>query len=438
MSVADCSATDLPAWADRGSNLTTHLLPRHIAGRALDYLQSFRVVIINGPRQSGKTTLLRHLNQQLHGTYLSLDVGPLRASAQADPEVFVADGPRPMMIDEIQRGGDDLVLAIKSAVDQNPARGQFVLAGSTRFLSTPSLSESLAGRAGILEVWPFAQQELASAEESFIERAFTEPVALRDASPSSLGRRDYFGLICRGGYPEPNTMSSALARDEWYRTYVQAVIDTDIREMVRIEAPGSMRRLLNLCAAATAQELNSVKVASDLQMHRATVGGYLSLLETVFLIRHLPAWSPNLMARAVRRPKLHLSDTGLAAHLLGVDADGLAARVAPSRGPLVESFIVNEIAKQASWASFSVRLHHWRVSQGPEVDLVIERGNGAVIGVEAKATDAIDLADFRGLTALRERLGDGFVHGFVLYTGPRALSFGDKLTALPISALWVH
>ena len=197
----------LSASTDRGSSLTIQLLPRQIAGRALEYLRSFRVVIINGPRQSGKTTLLHQLNQTLRGTYLSLDVGPLRAAAQADPAVFIANDPRLMMIDEIQRGGDDLVLAIKSVVDEDPARGQFVLAGSTRFLSTPSLSESLAGRAGILEVWPFAQQELAGAEESFIERAFADSGALRDAPPSVLDRRDYFGLICRGGYPEPKVAS---------------------------------------------------------------------------------------------------------------------------------------------------------------------------------------------------------------------------------------
>lgn len=416
--------------------MTTLLLPRQVARRASDFLDSFRIVIINGPRQSGKTTLLHQLNQELRGTYLSLDVGPLRAAAQADPAVFIADGARPVMIDEIQRGRDDLVLAIKAAVDENPSRGQFVLAGSTRFLSTPSLSESLAGRAAIIEIWPFAQQELAGGDGSFLVRAFTEPAALRDAPPSDLDRRGYFDLICCGGYPEPSAMSSALARDEWYRAYVQAVIDTDIREMIRIEAPGNLRRLLYLAAAATAQEINTVKVASDLHLHRATVGTYLGLLETVFLIRQLPAWSPNLTARAVRRPKLHLTDTGLAAHLLGVDAEGLAARVAPARGPLVESFIVNEVAKQASWAPFPVRLHHWRVSQGPEVDLVVERGNGRVIGIEAKATDAISQDDFKGLAALRERLGDHFMHGFVLYTGRRSLSFGDRLTAAPISALW--
>jgi uncharacterized protein len=415
------------------------LIPRLIAARAVEFLGSFRVVVINGPRQSGKTTLLRQLNQDFHGSYLTLDEGALRAAAQADPAVFIADGSRPMMIDEIQRGGDDLVLAIKAAVDSDPARGQFILAGSTRFLSTPSLSESLAGRAGILEVWPFAQQELAGSVPSFLGRAYAEPMALRSGPASDLTRRDYFELICQGGYPEPSTIASALARDEWYRAYVQAVVDTDIREMARVEAPGNLERLLRLAAASTAQEFNIVKAASDLQLHRTTISSYLGLLETVFLIRYLPAWSRNQAARVIRRPKLHLTDTGLAAHLLGVDADGLAARVAPSRGALVESFIVNELAKQASWSPFPVRLHHWRVSQGPEIDLVAERGNGRVVGIEAKATDAIRQDDFKGLAALRDHLdqaGDDFVHGFVLYTGPRPLSFGDRLTALPVSVLW--
>jgi uncharacterized protein len=419
--------------------VAAELIPRLISARATEFLGSFRVVIINGPRQSGKTTLLKQLNNDFRGSYFSLDEGALRAAARADPAVFIGDGPHPMMIDEVQRGGDDLVLAIKTAVDSDSARGQFILAGSTRFLSTPSLSESLAGRAGILEVWPFAQQELARSAESFLSRAYGEPLELRSRPPSDLTRSDYFGMICRGGYPEPSAMESALARDEWYRAYVQAVVDTDIRQMARVDAPGNLDRLLRLAAASTAQEFNIVKAASGLQLHRTTVSGYLSLLETVFLIRYLPAWSRNLSARVIRRPKLHLADTGLAAHLLGVDADGLAARVAPARGALVESFIVNELAKQATWSPFPVRLWHWRVSQGPEVDLVAERGNGGIVGIEAKATDAINLNDFRGLTALRDQLdqaGDEFIHGFVFYTGPRPLSFGDRLTAVPLSALW--
>ncbi|MEU8247650.1 ATP-binding protein [Nonomuraea sp. NPDC048916] len=412
------------------------LVSRRIADHAVEFLDSFRVVIINGPRQSGKTTLLRQLNDCRGGTYLTLDEGALRGAAHADPDTFIADGPRPMMIDEIQRGGDDLVLAIKASVDGSSDRGQFVLAGSTRFLATPSLSESLAGRAGVLEVWPFAQQELVGGSTSFLSTAFEEPEAFRTTKQSAFGRPDYFELIARGSYPEILTMRSERARDQWYAAYVQSIIDTDIREMAKIDEPSSLSQLLRLAAASTAQEFNLVKAGSDLGLHRTTVSRYLGLLETVFLVRFLPAWSRNPTARAVRRPKLHLTDTGLAAHLLSVDAEGLGARVAPARGPLVETFIVGELSKQATWSPFRVGLHHWRVSQGPEVDLVIERTNGRVVGVEAKATDAVGLDDFKGLAALRDSLGDGFVHGFVFYTGRRSLSFGDRLTALPISALW--
>lgn len=411
-------------------------IPRRVAHLATEFLDSFRILIVNGPRQSGKTTLLQQLNMARDGTYLTLDDGALRASARADPGVFIADGQRPMMIDEIQRAGDDLVLAIKSAVDQATQRGQFVLAGSTRFLSDPSLSESLAGRAGILEVWPFSEVELAGSAASFLDVAFNQPASLRTSRSSDYGRGDYFDLVCRGSYPEPVAMRSQLARNEWYRTYLQAVIDTDIREMARIDQPSNLRQLLQLCAANTSQELNSAKVASDLQLHRTTVSRYLSLLETVFLIRFVPPWSRNLHARTVHRPKVHVTDTGLAAHLLSVDAEGLAARVSPARGPLVESFVANELAKQATWSPFPVRLHHWRISRGPEVDLVLERTNGRVVGVEVKATDTVDGDDFKGLVALRDRLGEDFIHGLVCYTGPRALSFGDRLTAIPISALW--
>ncbi|MFC5831703.1 ATP-binding protein [Nonomuraea insulae] len=412
------------------------LVARRIAAHAAEFLESFRVVIINGPRQSGKTTLLRQLEACRGGTYLILDDRTLRAAAHADPEAFVADGPKPMMIDGIQRGGDDLVLAIKEVVDRSPTRGQFVLAGSTRFLATPSLSESLVGRAGILEVWPFAQHELVGGDTSFLVRAFEEPESFRATAQSSHSRTDYFDLIVRGFYPEAMAMRSEHARAEWYSAYVQGIIDTDIREMAKIDEPSNLRQLLRLTAAATAQELNLVKTASDLGLHRTTVSRYLGLLETVFLVKPLPAWSRNLNARAVRRPKLHITDTGLAAHLLSVDAEGLGARVAPARGALVETFIANELAKQATWSPFRTNLYHWRVSQGAEVDMVVERTNGRVIGVEAKATDAVDLGDFKGLSTLRDSLGDQFVHGFVLYTGRRSLAFGDRLTALPISALW--
>jgi predicted AAA+ superfamily ATPase len=231
-------------------------------------------------------------------------------------------------------------------------------------------------------------------------------------------------------------MTSERARLAWFQSYLQAIIDTDIRESARVDEPSSLRRLLLIAAASSAQELNSIKASSDLQLHRTTTNRYLGLLETAFLIRFLPAWSRNFVARAIRRPKLHVTDTGLAANLLGVDAAGLAARVSPARGPLMESFVVNELAKQATWSSVRPTLYHWRLSQGSEVDIVIERANHDVVGIEVKASDTVNADDFKGLVRVRGSIGDSFIHGFVLYTGARPLSFGDRLTALPISTLW--
>ncbi|MGH7883771.1 MAG: ATP-binding protein, partial [Candidatus Dormibacteraceae bacterium] len=344
--------------------------------------------------------------------------------------------PKPLMIDEVQRGGDELVLAIKSHVDRYPDPSQFVLAGSTRFLSTPSLSESLAGRAAILNIWPFAEQELAGVSPSFIDLAFENSDLLRELSPSTVSRSEYFTRIYRGGYPEAMVLSSARLRESWYETYLQSVVEADMREMTRIGEPSNLLSMMRILASNTSQEANVLKIADALQLHRHTATRYLSLLESVFLLHQVPAWSRNLLARVVRRPKLHLTDTGLAAYLLGVDQIGLSRPIAPARGPLVETFVVNELAKQLTWSRHRVRLHHWRISGGPEVDLLLERADGLVVGIEVKATDTIRKSDFTGLAALRDGLGADFIQGFALYSGANALSFGDRLTALPLSALW--
>ncbi|MGH7866665.1 MAG: ATP-binding protein, partial [Candidatus Dormibacteraceae bacterium] len=312
------------------------LIARLVAADAVELVANFRVSIINGPRQSGKTTLLRQLQADYGGTYISLDDAAMLQAVRADPVSFVGQ-PKPLMIDEVQRGGDELVLAIKSHVDRYPDPSQFVLAGSTRFLSTPSLSESLAGRAAILNIWPFAEQELAGVSPSFIDLAFENSDLLRELSPSTVSRSEYFTRIYRGGYPEAMVLSSARLRESWYETYLQSVVEADMREMTRIGEPSNLLSMMRILASNTSQEANVLKIADALQLHRHTATRYLSLLESVFLLHQVPAWSRNLLARVVRRPKLHLTDTGLAAYLLGVDQIGLSRPIAPARGPLVET-----------------------------------------------------------------------------------------------------
>jgi predicted AAA+ superfamily ATPase len=232
-------------------------------------------------------------------------------------------------------------------------------------------------------------------------------------------------------------MKTTRARRAWFRSYVQAIAERDIREMARVNEPSAITALLAYLASITAQEHNSVNTSSKTGLHRATVNRYIELLEAVFLVHRLPVWSRNLTARVVKHPKLHLTDTGLAASLLGISPESLAKPVAPARGPLVETFIVNELAKHATWSETAVRLHHWRVSGGAEVDVVLERDDGQVVGIEAKAKDTVTTEDFRGLATLRDLLGDQFSLGVVFHTGRLGgISFGDRLVSLPIAALW--
>jgi hypothetical protein len=412
-------------------------LPRASGLIADEYLSAFRVVILNGPRQAGKTTLLRHLQAQHGGTLLSLDDEQLLQAALTDPVAFADSGAEPRLIDEVQRAGDPLVRAIKAQVDADPRPGRYVLAGSTRFLATPSLSESLAGRGAVVEVWPFSQGEFEGRFETFIDLAFNDRGALLTLTSPTSDRADYFRRVCRGGFPEAALMTTTRTRRAWFRSYVQAVAERDIREMARVNEPSAITTLLSYLASITAQEHNSVNTSNKTGLHRTTVNRYLELLEAVFLIHRLPSWSRNLTARVVKHAKLHLTDTGLAASLLGVSPESLANPVAPTRGPLIETFIVNELAKQATWSECPVRLHHWRVSGGAEVDVVLERDNGEIVGIESKAADTVTADDFRGLATLRDLVGTQFIQGIVLHTGRQpAIGFGDRLVSLPIASLW--
>jgi predicted AAA+ superfamily ATPase len=412
-------------------------LPRACCDLVEEYLSTFRVVILNGPRQAGKTTLLGHVQARHGGTLFNLDDEQLLQAAVSDPLGFAGSGTEPRLIDEIQRAGDPLVRAIKAEVDAVRKPGRYVLAGSTRFLSTPSLSESLAGRAAVVDVWPFSQGEFEGRPEKFIDTAFDEPDSLWKFSPSQVDRVDYVERLCRGGFPEPALMHSARARRTWFRSYVRAIAERDIREMTRLNEPSAITTLLSYLASITAQEHNSVHTSNKTGLHRTTVNRYLELLEAVFLIHRLPAWSRNPTARVVKHAKVHLTDTGLAASLLGVSPESLAKPVAPARGALIETFIVNELAKQATWSDAQVRLHHWRVSGGAEVDVVLEREDGQIVGIESKARDTVTSEDFQGLAALRDQFGDQFRQGIVLHTGKRgSVNFGERLLSLPIAALW--
>jgi predicted AAA+ superfamily ATPase len=404
--------------------------PRFVAPRLRESLADTPVVLIHGARQSGKTTLARSVGEPRGYRYYSFDEDVARAAAEMDPAGFVADLPRRTILDEVQRV-PALFSALKSAVDRERVPGRFLLTGSANVLFVPRLADSLAGRMAILRLHPLAQCELAGRVPRFLDTLFA--AGFRTATTPRLGPA-LAERIVAGGYPAALARATARRRTAWYLDYVETQVQRDVRDLAQIRALEALPRLLALAAGSTARLINVTDLAGAFQLTRQTVHDYVTLLERVFLIDRLPPWHSNRLSRLVKTPKIHMGDTGVACALLGLDAAQLS-RDRATLGPMLETFVYQELKRQASWGDVPVAFHHFRDRDGAEVDLVLERG-GQVAGVEVKAAATVFPADFRGLRKLREAVGDRFAAGGVLYDGEITASFGDGLFAVPVRAIW--
>ena len=410
-----------------------HLFPRHAQRSVSAALADTRVVVINGARQTGKSTLARLVAAAFPGSELRyLDEAPVRAAAQADPSLFVRhDGL--LVIDEVQRV-PDLFLAIKHEVDTDPRPGRFLLTGSARLPGLQEIPDLLPGRAETIELSPLSQGEIDRSPDGFVDALFRHGVNIRVPS-SDLRRDDYLERALRGGYPEAVRRTDPGRRARFFESYITDLVNRDVRQLTEIERPADMRRLVNLVAACTASLTVPAALASRLQVPASTVKRYLNLLDLLFITRRIPAWSTNLTTRAVATPKLALTDSGLAAHLTGLSLRRARKPTAPV-GPLVETFVLGELARQLALTDQPVRLYHYRDRDQYEVDAVLESASGEVVACEVKAAETVRSEDFRGIQRLARRLGDQLVAGVVLYAGGQPLPFGDRLRAWPISALW--
>ncbi len=406
---------------------------RNITTDLLKALRDRPVVLLHGPRQAGKTTLVKALAGGEHpADYLSLDDANTLAAASSDPPGFIARLRGPVILDEVQRV-PDLFLAIKADVDRTRRPGRFLLTGSAHVLLLPRLADALPGRMEIFTLWPLSQGELEGALEGFIDAVFSEE--LPRLGPTDAGPADLWGRIVRGGYPEVQELTAADRREGWFASYITTILQRDVRDIASIAGLTEMPRLLSLLAARAGGLLNTAELSSGTGLPWHTLRRYLALLEKTFLVQLVSAWTGNIGKRLLKAPKLILVDTGLMAWLLGVDEERLAGERTPLGG-FVECFVAAELLKQATWSRTRPGLFHFRAQGGQEVDFLLEDRRGRLVAIEVKSRATVTAGDFKWLRSLRESMGTRFLRGIALYNGRAAIPFGDRLDALPISALW--
>jgi predicted AAA+ superfamily ATPase len=407
------------------------LVPRRAEALVAEALTDTRVVLVNGARQAGKSTLTRLTAGARAGTVIRLldDPATLRA-ARDDPTDFV-DHDGLLVIDEIQLA-PELLRPIKVRVDLDPTPGRYLLTGSSRVLALRALPDALPGRMEVIELWPFSQGEITGGPDLFVDAAFQHGPAIDHSS--ILRRRDYLDRAVTGGFPEA-VRRAPRRRTAFFDSYLSTLIERDVLELANIGRRGDLLRLLNLLAGRTGGLLVPNALANQSGIPRTTLVRYLELLSSVFLIKSIPAWGPGQTHRAVGTPKLAFVDTGIASHLIGQDTARLADP-GGAAGPMLENFAAMELARQLTWSSQRVRQFHYRTRDKLEVDVVLETPDGRIVGIEVRAGATVRTEDLSGLRNLANHVGSRFVAGYVLYTGAQTLPFGEKIRALPMDALW--
>ena len=405
------------------------LYPRRIEQRLAEALLDTPVVLLAGPRQAGKTTLVRQVAAK-GLRYLTLDDELTLLSAREDPVGMIRSLDR-AVIDEIQRA-PQLLLAIKKSVDEDRRPGRFLLTGSANLMALPLVADSLAGRMETLSLLPLSQTEIEGHSANWIDQAFagqllkTDSLALGDALTDR---------VLRGGYPEAITRDSAKRRMAWARQYVDALIQRDVLDVAGIDKLDQLPRFLNALAQTAGQMCNYSQLAGQVGLDGKTAARYAGVFETMYLLKRVDVWARNRLSRVVKTPELQFIDAGLLAMLINLGIEEVR-RDRSRFGQVLETFVFGELLKHTTSAEGDYQLLYYRDADKVEVDIVIENAAGQLVGVEVKASATVKASDLRGLRKLAALAGDQFKMGVLLYDGAETLPLGDGIWAAPLSSLW--
>jgi predicted AAA+ superfamily ATPase len=407
------------------------IYPRYLKNRLLHAFKVSPVTLLIGPRQSGKTTLMKEVCKELGMQYITFDTLKQLMAAQDDPEGFVGALSKPVILDEIQRV-PEIVLPIKLVVDEERIPGFFGLTGSANPLVAPKLNDSLAGRMFILHMWPLSMSEIHKKQSRFLKLVFDPAATFSEGA--DWGRDKMVEVFTAGGYPDAINLDP-VTRDQWYDNLLTTILERDVKDITDIARPRDLAKILNILAARTSNLLNISELSRTSSIPYTTLNHYMALLEALFLVVRLPAWHMNRTKRLIKMPKLHFCDTGLLVNQLRIGREFILEN-GRLLGFLLENFIFLELKKLSSWALHPIELYHFRTQTGAEVDIILEDRAGRVVGIEVKASETISLDDWKGMDVLGEEVGDKMVRGIILYLGKEVVAFRKDRLALPLSALW--
>ena len=414
------------------------LIARHVADRLQVALQDTPAVLINGPRQCGKTTLVQQLAQGM--SYITLDDPGMLIAAQQDPVGLLRQMDR-AVIDEVQRA-PQLLLALKMSIDQDRRPGRFLLTGSANILALPQIADSLAGRMEVHTLMPLSQAELQGRPSDFLQRAQGQSWPVSHPSwvyPAVMDAKNELhagaiGNALAGGYPEMRLRPSVTRRQAWAKAYIQTVVERDVQDIAQVEHLSQIPYLLDIAAAHCGQLFNASQIGGQLMLDTRTLDKYLGVLEKLFLVQRLPAWGRNELNRLIKTPKLHFLDAGLQATLTRLTPDMLITH-RERWGTTLETWVYAELRKALALSDEAWYLSHYRDKDQVEVDFVLENPQRQLIGIEVKAAATVQVQDFKGLRKLQTQTGADFLTGIVLYDGAHALPFGPGMWAVPLAAL---
>lgn len=416
------------------SGYNVPVFKRNLSQSVNEALGDTPVVMLIGARQVGKSTLAKSLfSATYEPEYLTFDDATVLAAAKQDPTAFLEAAKKPVIFDEIQRV-PELFLPIKTFVDRKREPGAFLLTGSANVLLLPTVADSLAGRMEVLTLRPLSQGEIEGTCENFIDRV-TADTFEPEAVAGTEDRSDLFQRMLTGGYPEAVSRKAESRRSAWFGSYISTILQRDVRDLANIEGLAELPRLVSLLAARSGGLLSFADISRSGDLPQTTLKRYMALLNQIFLIDELPAYSGNLTKRLTKSSKMYITDTGLASFLQGLNWEKIKFENSLA-GLLLENFVFSEIQKQLAWNLTRVNLMHFRTSNGEEVDLILELPTGEVVGIEVKAAAAVGNDAFRGLRFLEKELGRKFKRGVVIYTGEHTVAFDKKMFAVPVQSIW--